>query len=563
MSSHRRLSVLSGLVVGAVLVAAACSGIHQSLAPVPPQAQPSTRSASNDIGSDEDAGPLTSVTANVVVTVPASAPTTKSISISVNGGAAVIANLTSGSPGCSGTPLVCTISVTVPTGTDLFAFQTFSGTGGTGSVVASGKVFQKITTTSFTVDITLAGSPAAITLALKTTAPHECDPARNIALYIMVMDSSRNTIIGSYGESVSLTDSDTSGKTTLSATSLSSSATAITTHYNGFPLKSATFSASATGVPSSAVTKAVLKPLQMIYVPGYDSSIGNYAVLVFPSNATGNVAPTRTISGGGMGFNGGSIIGVALDGSCHLFVLEFYYGEGDNIADSEVDVFNAGANGSVSPIRYFYDTTTPLRANPNSIAVDSSGNPWIGQSSPTVILEYSALASGDVTPIADITGGNTDLSNPITTIGPTSKIYSVQAQCCTNNVLVFAAGSNGNVAPSQVINANSNAQFVGVDSSGKIYVGDQANNDVQVYAGNATGNATPVATVSGSQTLLNSPTSMAFGYSNNFFIANSAGGTVSIGILQFLSGANGNAPPHANITGSMTNIGAPIGGVVL
>src|SRR5215472_8623708 len=214
------------VALGAAFVAQAllaCAG-HQPLSPVPLEPRSAAHSLTNPLNSfrssdDEVFGPLTNVTVSIVVTVP-SGSAAQSISVSVDGGAPVIADITSGSPGCSGTPLVCTISVTAPTARDVFAFKTYSGTGGTGSVIAMGNVLQLITTTNSTVDITLAGTPAAIVLALKTVSPRECNPATNIPLYVMVMDSSANTIIGDYGEIVTLSDSDTSGNTTLSAASL-------------------------------------------------------------------------------------------------------------------------------------------------------------------------------------------------------------------------------------------------------------------------------------------------------------------------------------------------------
>src|SRR5437660_5253086 len=141
-----------GLFIGVAIIAAACGGAHQSLPLVPVGEALTVRGL----------GPLSTVTVNVVVTVPSS-QTAKSISISVNGAAPVIANITSSSPGCHGTnPVVCTIAVSAPTQKDLFAFETFSEKGGLGSVLASGNVFQKISPTSAAVHIILAGTPGAI-----------------------------------------------------------------------------------------------------------------------------------------------------------------------------------------------------------------------------------------------------------------------------------------------------------------------------------------------------------------------------------------------------------------
>jgi sugar lactone lactonase YvrE len=69
---------------------------------------------------------------------------------------------------------------------------------------------------------------------------------------------------------------------------------------------------------------------------------------------------------------------------------------------------------------------------------------------------------------------------------------------------VYAAGANGNVAPSRVI-AGSNTGLqtptgVALDSAGNIYVSTNANKSVVVFAASASGNATPIRTIAGTNT---------------------------------------------------------------
>jgi hypothetical protein len=110
----------------------------------------------------QDSANLTSfvmVAADVVVIVPKGASAAKSLSISVNGARAIVANISAGSTGCIGTsPLVCTIPVSAPTSSDVFAIKTFGAAMGSGTALASGDVLQTITTTSKTVRLTLAGA---------------------------------------------------------------------------------------------------------------------------------------------------------------------------------------------------------------------------------------------------------------------------------------------------------------------------------------------------------------------------------------------------------------------
>ncbi|HXW76194.1 MAG TPA: hypothetical protein VEJ20_02170, partial [Candidatus Eremiobacteraceae bacterium] len=150
------------------VIAAGCSGAHQAVTPTPALPQPAQHAAVNPfnavVSTDTDDAsliPSTAVTAEVEVTVPSSASSAMSASVSANGGTAVVANLSSSSPGCTGSsPVVCTIPVSTKTGAVVFALKTFSGTGGTGSTLASGDIDQTLTTSSFTVHVILAATPA-------------------------------------------------------------------------------------------------------------------------------------------------------------------------------------------------------------------------------------------------------------------------------------------------------------------------------------------------------------------------------------------------------------------
>jgi 6-phosphogluconolactonase (cycloisomerase 2 family) len=491
-----------------------------------------------------NAGPSSTVTAGVVITIPNNAPATKSISISVNGGTAVVANLSSQAPGCSGNnPLVCTVSVSAPTASDVFAMTTFGGTNGTGSVVASGSVLQKISTSSKTVFITLAGTPKTITLALKTTTPRECDPSANIALYAMVMDGAANVIIGSYGKTVMLTDSDTSGITNLSKSSISDSSPSVKLAYNGHPLKSATISASATGVTS--VTNATLKPAQMIYSAGYYDS----SVTVFTAKANGDVAPTRTIVGGNTSISNPQDL--ALDGSCHLDVM--------NNGTASIVVFSAVANGNVFPLQTIFGSNTMLRTSPFGIAVDAARHMYVANTEGAQILEFAANANGNASPIAIVSGSHTTLSSPqVIAIGPTGKIYEGEG----DRVAVFAAGAHGDATPIASITDSvkpfGNLRGLSIDSTGKIYVADIGNENISVFAANANGSSVPIATISGSNTQLNTPVGLSLDYAGNIVVSNFS----SSAVVVFPKGSNGNVSPSAIISGSNTQLVGPTGDAI-
>ncbi|HXW76977.1 MAG TPA: hypothetical protein VEJ20_06165, partial [Candidatus Eremiobacteraceae bacterium] len=320
-----------------------------------------------------------------------------------------------------------------------------------------------------------------------------------------------------------LSDSDTSGKTGLSTTSLSNSSTSVTVSYNGLPLQTATISASASGVTTA---KTKLKPLQMIYTINSVPDIE-----VFPSSANGDVAPTRTLTGN---FHGAPVA-VALDGECNLDVAEVGY----------IDVFPAHAHGAVSPTRSITTTAVNLDYE-TSIATDTDNDVWVAVS--PYVLEFPAGSSGSTTPTTQLGGSNLGSSDGVV-IGPTGKIYVATGSCCANNIAVFAKGSNGNAVPGQTVSAVSDAEMIALDSSNNMYLLDEGNGDVQVYAAAATGSATPIAEIKGATTTMYDPEGITVSYSNELFLANNS---TPRSIITFLDGANRDPAPHTTISGAST-----------
>jgi hypothetical protein len=126
-----------------------------------------------------------------------------------------------------------------------------------------------------------------------------------------------------------------------------------------------------------------------------------------------------------------------------------------------------------------------------------------------------------------------------------------------NNILVFAAAANGNVAPAASI-AGSNTRInapnaLAFDLSGLLYVANNATAtapaSITVYAAGATGNAVPVRTIAGTSTLLTAPVGVALDSNKVLYVADAADS-----ILVFAAGANGNVAPKAVISGTNTTL---------
>jgi hypothetical protein len=170
-------------------------------------------------------------------------------------------------------------------------------------------------------------------------------------------------------------------------------------------------------------------------------------VAVFGSGQQGNVAPVRRIAGTNAGFH--SPTGVALDGSGKLYVADSglgYHYTGD------VHVFAAGATGNVSPIASIAGSKTGI-LTPEGVAIDSSGNIYVGNLGNASVTVYRAGANGNVAPIRRIAGSKTQLDAVSDVAVDAAGYLYVGNQDAGKNapVLVFAPNANGNAAPVQSI----------------------------------------------------------------------------------------------------------------
>src|SRR5205809_8110329 len=89
-----------------------------------------------------------------------------------------------------------------------------------------------------------------------------------------------------------------------------------------------------------------------------------------------------------------------------------------------------------------------------------------------------------------------------------------------------------------------------------IYVANASTNDnITIYAPAASGNATPIDTIAGSNTGLNAGGALALDSAGNLYVANYYGSSITV----YAPGASGNATPTTTIAGSNTGLSAPLG----
>ncbi len=215
----------------------------------------------------------------------------------------------------------------------------------------------------------------------------------------------------------------------------------------------------------------------------YVSNLYTPSVTVYSAGASGDVVPIRTISGSNTELI--APYGLAADNLGGVYVTNDYY------KFKSVDFFEAGAHGNVFPKRLTKGFKTGLQA-PTGIAL--SGEPPLAQKEMYVtnntsnsVTTYLAKANGNVSPIGTLEGSYTGLAGPlgiaVSHSGATAGMTYV-ANSGANNVLIFAAGATGNVAPVTTIGGTNTGLYypsgVALDATASIYV--TSGNAVLVFA---------------------------------------------------------------------------------
>ena len=115
------------------------------------------------------------------------------------------------------------------------------------------------------------------------------------------------------------------------------------------------------------------------------------------------------------------------------------------------------------------------------------------------VTEYARRASGNVAPIADISGPATGLSGPAG-IWVDASGHLFVANFNANSVTEYARGASGNVAPVADISGSATGVnvpgAVAADARGHVFVANFNGNSVTEYARRASGNVAPIADIS-------------------------------------------------------------------
>lgn len=167
-------------------------------------------------------------------------------------------------------------------------------------------------------------------------------------------------------------------------------------------------------------------------------------------------------------------------------------------------------------------------------------------------------SGGNIAPDQDITGSNTQMdAGPNFLAVGTTNVY--EAATNSDYIRRFGRGATGNISPNLTLNTSSRMGYniggIALDSSAELWVARWvplgAPSLIDEYAAGAHGAATPIATITGSNTKLAFPEDLAFDSSDNLYVSNS-----DASILVFAAGSSGNVAPTRTISGSNTQLGS-------
>ena len=220
---------------------------------------------------------------------------TQSASIAVNGGTPTVVNCTTT---CSGT-------IDAAVGSDTFAVNLYDATNGGGNLLSTGSLTQTIVADQANnVNVTFNGVVKSLAVSLSTTHVTP-GTAGSVGVTVTALDADGNTIVGpgvyvnagGTPLTITLVDSDTSGNSSLSQTSVTQPTTGITLNYTASFDANPTITASAAGLTSST-TPAITFPVPTLTSLGTWSAATSQGSFSETITGTNFVAGATTVSAG-------------------------------------------------------------------------------------------------------------------------------------------------------------------------------------------------------------------------------------------------------------------------
>jgi hypothetical protein len=283
-----------------------------------------------------------------------------------------------------------------------------------------------------------------------------------------------------------------------------------------------------------------------LYVSGNMQSNHYDEILVFAPDATGSASPITTITGSATDNNGTFTYAyyMAVNSKNQLFVLS---------DDYTIEVFAAGATGAATPTQYItWGSQNDNFDDIYDIATDGLGEVFISDYGNNEIFAFAAGATGNAAPVRTITGTNADTFDYVWTMtaDDAGNVYAVNYNPSDD------PARNGNATPHPMLASHHphrhgqhlTAHPHTVNPSGSLHTG------IIVFPAGATGNATPLRTISGSTTTVFDPAAIAVDAVSNIYYIDEDVSTLGP-LMMFAPTATGDVAPLLSL--SLANLSDP------